>query len=176
MRFFIKETSIVLITVMNVNCATMFHGSSDQISIRSKEPGTTIYIDEAEVGTDNAVHAVPKKGNHTIRVSKSGCTDRSVPIKYSFDGVSLLGVLLDLGIISILMVDGIGTGAVSKADQTNYILSPKCPGSENVAQTRTQNFNTSQTQSDAQRVQIPIPYTKEKSVPGSRAPSAIQNH
>ena len=120
-----KLLSLVLILQLT-GCATMFHGSSDQIAVRSNEPGTRIFIDEMEVGMDNAIHAVPKKGSHTIRVSKAGCADASVPIKYSFDATSLLGVLLDLGIFSMLVVDGVGTGAISKADQTSYVLTPNC--------------------------------------------------
>jgi hypothetical protein len=104
----------------------MFHGSNDQIAVRSNEPGTRIFIDEMEVGVDNAIYAVPKKGNHAIRVSKTGCADATVPIKYSFDATSLLGVLLDFGIVSMLVVDGVGTGAISKADQTSYIVTPNC--------------------------------------------------
>ena len=121
-KFFI----LYLVLTQLTGCATMFHGSSDQIAVRSNEPGTKIYIDEMEVGTDNAIWAVPKKGNHTIRVSKTGCTDTQIPIKYSFDATSLLGVLLDFGIVSMLLVDGAGTGAITKADQTAYVLTPNC--------------------------------------------------
>ena len=80
----------LLLTVMCCNCATMFHGSTDQISIRSNEAGTKIYIDESEVGTDNAIQAVSKKGKHNIRVSKTRRNDVMMPINYSFDGISLL--------------------------------------------------------------------------------------
>ena len=116
----------LMVLVQLTGCATMFHGSSDQIAVRSHEPGTKIYIDEMEIGTDSAIWAVPKQGKHSIRVSKMGCTDVQVPIKYSFDAVSLLGILLDFGVVSMLLVDGAGTGAITRADQTAYILSPNC--------------------------------------------------
>lgn len=116
----------LLILSQLTGCATIFNGSSDQIAVRSNEPGTRIFIDEMEVGMDNAIHSVSKKGNHTIRVSKAGCADAQVPIKYSFDATSLLGILLDFGIVSMLLVDGAGTGAISKADQTSYIITPNC--------------------------------------------------
>ena len=118
---------ISLVMVIQLSgCATMFHGSTDQISIQSKEPGTTIYLDGREVGEDSAVVSVPKSGNHMISVSKEGCRDTMTPIRYSFDGVSLLGLFLDFGIISMLLVDGAATGAISRADQTAYILTPNC--------------------------------------------------
>jgi len=116
----------ILVLSQLMGCATMFNGSSDQIAVRSNEPGTKIYIDEMEVGTDSAIWAVPKKGSHFIRVSKNGCADTQVPIKYSFDATSLLGVLLDFGIVSMALVDGVGTGAITKADQTAYVLTPNC--------------------------------------------------
>jgi hypothetical protein len=121
-----RAVSLAIASIYFSGCATIFHGSTDQITIRSNEPGTKIYVDEQEVGRDSAIWAVPKKGNHSIRVAKTGCTDTVVPIKYSFDGVSLLGILLDFGLISMLIVDGAGTGAISKADQTAYILTPNC--------------------------------------------------
>jgi uncharacterized protein YceK len=121
-----KNLLIAFLVLQLAGCATIFNGSRDQISVRSNEPGTKIYIDEMEVGTDNAIWSVPKKGDHTIRVAKEGCADVSTPIKYSFDATSLLGILLDFGIVSMLLVDGAGTGAISKADQTSYILTPNC--------------------------------------------------
>lgn len=126
-----KSICAILIASQLTGCATIFNGSKDQIAVRSNEPGTKIYIDEMEVGTDNAIWSVPKKGDHTIRVSKNGCTDVSTPIKYSFDATSLLGILLDFGIVSMLIVDGAGTGAWSKADQTSYILTPNCSVASN---------------------------------------------
>jgi hypothetical protein len=43
------------------------------------------------------------------------------------DTTALLGFLLDLGIISILIVDWGSTGAVLEAERTNYLLNPECP-------------------------------------------------
>ena len=121
-----KKVIALILILQLTGCATIFNGSKDQIAVRSNEPGTKIFIDEMEVGTDNAIWSVPKKGDHTIRVSKNGCSDVSTPIRYSFDATSLLGVLLDFGLVSMLIVDGAGTGAISKADQTSYILTPNC--------------------------------------------------
>jgi hypothetical protein len=130
-----RAIAIVTLAAQSMGCATMFHGSTDQISIHSNEPDAKIYLDGNEIGTGNAVYAVPKKGNHIIRVSKQGCTDVITPIKYSFDGISLLGILIDLGLISMLIVDGAATGAISKADQTSYILTPSCQATPKSATT-----------------------------------------
>ncbi len=121
----LKAVSLVLI-VFQTGCATIFHGTTDQISITSRERGTKIFVDEREIGEDSAIAVVPKRGSHSIRVSKEGCSDVVAPIPYSFDGVSLLGILLDFGIISMLIVDTAATGAITKADQTHFILTPNC--------------------------------------------------
>jgi hypothetical protein len=44
----------------------------------------------------------------------------------SFDATTLLGVLMDFGIITVLVVDGVATGAWQQFDQTSYVLDPVC--------------------------------------------------
>lgn len=48
----------------------------------------------------------------------------------SFDAVTLLGLLIDWGIISILVVDGACTGAWSQFDQESFVVDPQCPDSK----------------------------------------------
>jgi hypothetical protein len=45
----------------------------------------------------------------------------------SFDAITLLGILIDFGLITILVIDWGITGAVTKAAQTDYALTPDCP-------------------------------------------------
>jgi hypothetical protein len=122
----VKKLVWLLVLFQYSACATMFHGSTDQISVTSKEEGSTILLNGQEVGEDSAVLAVPKSGQHVIEVRKEGCTSAMSPIRKSFDGISLLGLLLDFGIFSMLVVDGAGTGAINRADQTAFILTPNC--------------------------------------------------
>ncbi|MGE4231895.1 MAG: PEGA domain-containing protein [Bacteriovoracia bacterium] len=119
-------TILILIVLANTGCATLFRGTKDTISVRSDDPDAKIFIDERYIGKGTAIQSVPKKGNHIIRVSKKGCADATQSIPYSFDPTSLLGILIDLGIISMLVVDGLATGAISSADQTNFVLNPEC--------------------------------------------------
>jgi len=35
-------------------------------------------------------------------------------------------LLIDWGIITILLVDGVGTGAWQQFDQTSYVIDPQC--------------------------------------------------
>jgi hypothetical protein len=40
--------------------------------------------------------------------------------------LTLLGVLIDFGVISVLVVDGAATGAWAQFDQTTYLIDPRC--------------------------------------------------
>lgn len=104
----------------------MFHGASDNINIRSNDDNVKIYLNEAYIGKNSAVTTINKKDDYVIRVSKKGCSDKTVPITRSFDPLTLLGAFIDFGIITILVVDGVATRAWHKADQTSYVIDPEC--------------------------------------------------
>lgn len=118
---------LAMIAIVNSGCATMFNGSSANITVRSEEPGAKIYVNEAFVGTGSATVSVPKKGNSSIRVAKEGCTDQTQAMGKRFDPTSLLGIFLDWGIFSMLIVDGAATGAISDIEPKNYVVNPSCP-------------------------------------------------
>ncbi|MFT4047774.1 MAG: hypothetical protein QM661_13920 [Solimonas sp.] len=107
-------------------CATMFHGSTQQVFVRSNVPGTELFANETFVGKDNGVTTFQKNKNYVLTARKSGCTETTVPATKSFDAITLLGVLIDFGIISVLLVDGVGTGAWQQFDQTSYVIDPRC--------------------------------------------------
>lgn len=117
---------IVAAVVLLNGCASMFHGSSQQVSIRSNQPDTEIYVNEMLLGKGNVVTSFKKKENYMITARKEGCNAVTVPASKSFDATTLLGVFIDFGIISILVVDGAATGAWNKFDQTSYIIDPQC--------------------------------------------------
>ncbi len=107
-------------------CAAMFHGSTQQIAIRSNVPGTELYANEAYVGKENGVTIFQKNQNYMITARKAGCTATTVPASKSFDAITLLGVLIDFGIITILLIDGAATGAWQQFDQVSYVVDPRC--------------------------------------------------
>lgn len=108
-------------------CATMFHGSTQQAYIRSNVSDADIYVNEAYIGRGSGIHTLKKKQNYSITVRKEGCTDVTVPVSKSFDATTLLGIFIDYGLISILIVDGVATGAWQKFDQESYVVDPRCP-------------------------------------------------
>lgn len=73
------------------------------------------------------MHTLKKKQNYSITVRKEGCRDVTVPVSKSFDALTLLGLFIDYGLVSILIIDGAATGAWQKFDQESYVVDPRCP-------------------------------------------------
>ncbi len=122
-----KKLLIAFITLFTLSgCAAMFNGTSQQVSIRSKNPDARIYVNEAYLGDGNVITSFKKKYDYTIRVEEDNCTSVTIPVSKSFDATTLLGVFIDFGVVSILVVDGIGTGAWTQFDQTSYIVNAQC--------------------------------------------------
>ena len=122
LRFMFALLCIVLLS----GCASMFNGTSQQVSIRSNVEGTELYVNDAYVGKDNGVVVFNKKKNYVITAKKEGCVQSSLPASKSFDATTLLGILIDFGIFTILVVDGLATGAWQSFDQTSYVVDPNC--------------------------------------------------
>ncbi|MDO8643864.1 MAG: hypothetical protein Q7S00_02715 [bacterium] len=124
-----RMVALLMVFIFSSSCAAMFHGTKETIHVRSERPNTIFFAGEQEIGRgSSAVVTIRKKklSKTILRAEKKGCLSKTTPIETSFDGISLLGLLIDLGLISILVVDLGATGAVHEADQTDYILTPQC--------------------------------------------------
>ena len=120
---------VVMVSFFMSGCAAMFHGTTENINLRSEESDTVFFVNNSEIGKGtSAVTSLPKKNLKAavLRAEKTGCTTQSSLIETEFDATALLGILIDCGLISILVVDWAATGAITKAAQRNYILTPKC--------------------------------------------------
>lgn len=117
--------SIVLVGAMaSSGCSTIIHGSHDQVKIHSNEPGSTLYVNDKEVGT-NVVDVPLKRGKRSIlRASKVGCEDAKTESQVDFDYTTLLGVFIDLGIFTIT-TDTL-TGNAYRVEPRDYELTPAC--------------------------------------------------
>lgn len=133
---------IILFTVIlqMTGCAAMFHGTSDQVTIQSAEPDAKIYLDNQLIGKGTAVATVKRNTIHTIAAKKRGCADNLAQTQTSFDSVSLLGILVDFGVVSMLVVDWAGTGAMWKIDPLVYHVTPICDEPEPVKNSHFQNY------------------------------------
>jgi hypothetical protein len=110
-------------------CAWLAHGSTDRIAIRSDDPKAQLYLDDKLVGTGSGEATVERGRKYTIIARAPGCADGTATTGYSFDQDSLGGILIDLGIISILVVDMALTDAAWATDPTEYTVDPACPPS-----------------------------------------------
>lgn len=117
---------LVALVVQLSGCAMMFHGTSDQITIQSPDPDAKLYLDNMLVGKGTAMASVKRNTQHTIVAKKDGCSDHSVQTQTAFDPVTLLGILVDWGVISMLVVDWGVTGAMWKTDPLIYHAAPIC--------------------------------------------------
>ena len=129
----INSVLCVTVAISLTGCATMFNGSSQVMSIRSTIDDAKLYVNETYIGKGNRTETFQKKKNYTIRASKEGCRDTNVIVSKSFDPTTLLGILLDWGIISILIVDGACTGAWQHFDKTSYLIDPDCSNGKDAA-------------------------------------------
>lgn len=110
-----------------MGCALMFHGKSDQIRIQSQSSDAGLYLDGVEIGKGTATATVQRGQKYSLTAKKNGCSDSAlIQTGSKFDEVSLLGLLIDWGLISILLVDNL-SGALWKTEPTVYTVSPICP-------------------------------------------------
>lgn len=97
-----RVVAVVTALALMPGCATIFHGTSETINVRSEVPETTFYAGGQEIGRGtSAVTTVQKKSlkKTTLRAEKADCITKTTPLMTSFDGISLLGILLDFGLI-----------------------------------------------------------------------------
>lgn len=121
---------ICLVALLTQGCASMFHGTNETIQVRSEEPDTRFFCGTREIGKGTvAITTIPKSnlGSLVLRAEKKGCNPKTVPIETKFDPTTLLGIFIDYGIVSILLIDWAANGAVVRAVQNDYILTPECP-------------------------------------------------
>ena len=125
----VLTTALVFSVALTSGCASIIKGNSDRITVTSLEKDSVIWVDGAPRGRD-AVTVDVKKGNPvSLKATKQGCQDVSIETTESFDATSLLGILIDFGIVSI-PIDLI-SGAAWKQSPTTYTVSPICPVAQN---------------------------------------------
>ena len=118
---------LVMISMLSFsNCASIFSGTRQFLTLSSNEKGTKFYINEMEVGKDNVTVSQKKGQSLLVRASKKGCTDVSREVDRSFNPATLLGCFVDSGIVSIVVVDWLVTGAIWTYEPSNMVLTPSC--------------------------------------------------
>jgi len=121
---------IFLLSFQLISCATILHGSTEQVEILSSQNDTKIYVNDVYRGTAGPETplevTIPKRGRVTFIGKKENCSSREHVVRRSVDPATFLGILIDGGLISILLVDIVGTNAFVQANQSSYLLEPEC--------------------------------------------------
>jgi len=122
----IKSILIGVSLLILSGCAAIFKGTSQEVSIRSNDNAAKIYVNDVFMGKGSTRTVFKKNKNYTIRVEQKDCTATTVSASKSFDPITLLGVLIDYGIFTVLVVDGLGTGAWQEFDQESFVIDAQC--------------------------------------------------
>jgi hypothetical protein len=104
-------------------------GTQETIYVKSQVPETHYFLDDEEVFPIKDELSIPKKSirNAVLYARKDGCESVGLELPTSFNQVSLLGLFVDLGLISILVIDWGIYGSIWELDKLSYELTPKCP-------------------------------------------------
>lgn len=112
-------TCLCVAVLVSAGCATIFSGTSDDITFRSEPSGAQVMIDGIMVGTTPVTVPVDRPGLEDARVTVqlSGYDPRTFELDKEFNTVSILNVFVWPGFI----VDAL-TGALFKYDRTMYTV------------------------------------------------------
>ncbi len=116
-----KIVSVLVVSSLLSGCATIFGSSSDIITISSKDPAATILVNGNEVGNGSATYTLKRGKQAVITASKKGCQDRTVITDQSVAGAAFFNLIFVIG----WLVDAV-SGALYKADPTQYTVTPAC--------------------------------------------------
>lgn len=126
-----KSLNILLIfqILFISSCASILKGTDETIYVRSEVPDTKLYLNNELLGTGIGQTTIEKKRLKSAKLIavKDGCRTAIADIETRLDSTTLLGLFLDMGIVSILIVDWGLYGSVSEAKKLSYVLNPKCP-------------------------------------------------
>jgi len=106
---------VLLATVIFFGCATIMHGTSQEIGIQSRPTGATVTINNQEYGKTPVVAKLSRKDNHTVHLTLDGYQPFDATITRSTSGC-VWGNIVFGGLIG-LAVDAISGGL--------YKLSPE---------------------------------------------------
>src|SRR6266849_1110336 len=126
MKKVIGRFLVLVLLVESSSCAYLFHGTSDQINIYSGDPQARLYLNDQLIGVGNATATVDRDVHYMLTAKVKGCTDQTLTTGDKFDPTSLLGIFIDLGLVSILVIDMAASGAAWKTYPLSYTVTPIC--------------------------------------------------
>ncbi|WP_396589048.1 hypothetical protein [Bermanella sp. R86510] len=118
----IRFVLLLCLMPLTSGCASLINGQEQTLYVKS-HVNADIYINQRYAGQGVAKRSVQRDQAHTITVDHEGC-QQSFTTQARFNRTSLLGVLLDLGLISI-PIDFM-SGAAWDVYPDKVILEPSC--------------------------------------------------
>ena len=113
-----KFNTLILISMILTGCATIFSGTSDEISFSTNADPVRVYVDGLNVGETPLKVAVEKKVGlgRVVRLEKAGYKTQEFNLKNKFDTVAILDIT------SVLTSGGIDaiTGALMEYSPKQY--------------------------------------------------------
>lgn len=96
---------LITLSCLSSGCATILHGSKEQVSISSNPAEVTVTVDSQELGKTPLLVKLPRKENHMVKVNLSGYMPYEFVIQRKVDalvvGNILFGGLIGLGVDAI---------------------------------------------------------------------------
>jgi len=126
-------TSMTLLAISS-GCASMINGEHQMISVKT-DAETEIFINGRYAGKGYAKQKVARDARHEVRVEKNGCEAVSLTTQPNFNEVSLLGLFVDLGLVSI--PTDFMTGAAWEVEPSDIRLVANCTASDTATTTTT---------------------------------------
>lgn len=113
-----KFNTLILFSIILTGCATIFSGTSDEISFSTNADPVKVYIDGLNVGDTPLKIAVEKKigEGRVVRLEKPGYKTQEFNLKNKFDAVAILDItsVITSGGIDVL------TGAMMEYSPKQY--------------------------------------------------------
>jgi len=95
-----KIISLCLLSMcLLTGCASLFNGSQQEVRIKTHKDAE-IFINGRYAGTGYTVKQLQRDEQHEIKVVNKGC-EESLLTQPRFNKISLMGLLMDLGLMSI---------------------------------------------------------------------------
>ncbi len=96
--------------------ATLFHGTTQTITVDSDPSGARVYVDGRLMGSTPVVLNLKKNKYSTITIKKECYKPATIVLQKSYDPVALLDIFWDLSTTDFL------TGAISEYSPNNYYV------------------------------------------------------
>lgn len=119
MRSITTAALALLAAALTPGCATLFSGTSEQVTIDSEPEGARIFVEGIERGRTPATISVKRPGfNDTeVTLQLEGYEDRTFTLQKGFNTISILNLFVPAGFI----VDAV-TGAITQYDPNTYTV------------------------------------------------------